>query len=101
VLSSISRLAHHVWTSEQRNLTVRLRALIARYEDTRDLRLLGSYQPGADPELDQAVNLVPRIYEFIRQSPGAPMTAAVFKELAETLTGPGGDGAAAPAAGRA
>ncbi|MGE3829796.1 MAG: flagellar protein export ATPase FliI [Parvibaculaceae bacterium] len=88
VLGSISRLAHHVWTSEQRNLVVKLRALVARYEDTRDLRLLGSYQPGSDPELDQAVHLVPRIYEFIRQSPGAPMTAAVFKELAEALSGP-------------
>jgi flagellum-specific ATP synthase len=87
VLSSISRLAHHVWTSEQRNLVVKLRALVARYEDTRDLRLLGSYQPGSDPELDQAVNLVPRIYEFARQSPGSPMTVAVFKELAEALSG--------------
>jgi flagellum-specific ATP synthase len=88
VLGSISRLAHHVWTSEQRNLVVRLRALVARYEDTRDLRLLGSYQPGSDPELDQAVNLVPRIYEFVRQSPGAPLTTAVFKELAEALATP-------------
>ncbi len=38
-------------------------ALVARYEDTRDLRLMGGYRPGRDAELDQAVALVPRIYE--------------------------------------
>ena len=54
VLTSVSRLAHHAWSAEQRGLVMKLRALIARFEDTRDLRLLGGYQPGADAELDQA-----------------------------------------------
>ena len=30
--------------------------MIARFEDTRDLRLMGGYQPGHDSELDQAVS---------------------------------------------
>ncbi|CAN5116969.1 flagellar protein export ATPase FliI [soil metagenome] len=85
ILTSVSRLAHHVWTAEQRNLIGKLRAMVSRYEDTRDLRLLGGYQPGTDAELDQAVTLVPRIYEALKQSPGSPMSANCFKELAEQL----------------
>jgi flagellum-specific ATP synthase len=68
VLRSISRLAALAWTSEQRSVVTKLRALIARYEDTRDLRLMGGYRQGSDPELDSAVALVPKIYEAIMQS---------------------------------
>lgn len=85
VLSSISRLAGLSWTSEQRNLLRRMRAMIARFEDTRDLRLVGGYQPGLDAELDQAVALVPRIYEALRQDMDAPMSEDPFQELANAL----------------
>ncbi|MGV6872333.1 flagellar protein export ATPase FliI [Pseudochelatococcus sp. B33] len=85
VLSSISRLATQSWTPEQRNLLRRMRAMIARYEDTRDLRLVGGYQPGLDAELDQAVALVPRIYDALRQDMDAPMSEDPFQELANAL----------------
>ena len=62
VLVSLSRLAHQVWTPEQKTLVGKLREMIARFEDTRDLRAMGAYKPGSDPDLDQAVALVPRIY---------------------------------------
>jgi len=41
ILSSVSRLAHPVWTPEQRKLVANLRSLIARFEETRELRLMG------------------------------------------------------------
>ncbi|MFT0893115.1 flagellar protein export ATPase FliI [Pseudochelatococcus sp. G4_1912] len=85
VLSSISRLATLSWTNEQRNLLRRMRAMIARFEDTRDLRLIGGYQPGLDAELDQAVALVPRIYEALRQDMDAPQSEDPFQELANAL----------------
>ena len=44
VLSSVSRLANQAWTPEQRSLVMKLRAMIARFEDTRDLRLMGGYR---------------------------------------------------------
>ena len=43
--------------------------MIARFEDTRDIRLLGAYQAGVDAELDMAVRQVPLIYEALSQSP--------------------------------
>jgi flagellum-specific ATP synthase len=85
VLTSVSRLAHHVWTPEQNALIARLRAMIARYEETRDLRVMGGYQPGHDADLDQAVLLVPRIYRAMTQSPQSPRSAEAFRELAEAL----------------
>uniref|UniRef100_Q07SI6 Flagellum-specific ATP synthase n=1 Tax=Rhodopseudomonas palustris (strain BisA53) TaxID=316055 RepID=Q07SI6_RHOP5 len=81
VLSSVSRLAQHVWSPEERNLVRKLRAMIARFEDTRDLRLMGGYQPGRDSELDQAVQLVPKIYEVMQQAPSDPGCTEPFQEL--------------------
>ena len=54
-LSSISRLAGKAWSADQRALVTRLKSMISRFEDTRDIRLLGAYQAGADAELDMAV----------------------------------------------
>jgi flagellum-specific ATP synthase len=87
VLASVSRLAHHVWTPEQRGLATKLKGLVARFEDTRDLRLMGGYQAGADAELDRAIVLVPRIYEVLHQDMGAPLSADVFQDLANALQG--------------
>lgn len=85
VLTSISRLAQTAWTLEQCNLVAKLRSLIARYEETRDLRLIGGYRQGADAELDQAVTLVPKIYEAIAQSPRSGPSKDPFRELTEFL----------------
>jgi len=85
VLGSISRLADRVWTEQQRQLVRMLKSLIARYEDSRDLRLMGGYHVGADPELDQAVALVPKIYDALRQDPTDPQSLDAFLDLATAL----------------
>ena len=85
ILSSVSRLANPSWTPEQRKLVARLRSLIARYEETRDLRLMGGFTPGADPMLDQAVKSVPRIYEAMTQTLSSPPCQDPFIELAAAL----------------
>ncbi|MFE1602411.1 flagellar protein export ATPase FliI [Methylobacterium sp. ID0610] len=87
LLGSISRLADQVWTPEQRDLVRRLKGMMARFEETRDLRLMGGYRAGTDAELDQAVSLVPRIYEALRQEPGMAPSSDAFLELAQSLRG--------------
>jgi flagellum-specific ATP synthase len=84
ILASISRLADRAWSREERELVLRLKAMVARFEDTRDLRLMGGYQPGQDPELDKAVTFVPRIYRAMEQAPHASSEDG-FKELAAAL----------------
>ena len=85
ILGSISRLADMVWSREQKELVRRLKSLMARFEDTRDLRLMGGYQPGNDPELDQAVTIIPRIYDALRQDPSMPPSRDAFLDLAQAL----------------
>ncbi|MGB3540350.1 MAG: FliI/YscN family ATPase, partial [Mesorhizobium sp.] len=84
-LSSISRLAGKAWSPEQRNLVTKLKSMISRFEDTRDIRLLGAYQGGADAELDMAVRQVPLIYEALTQSPKDRPSTDPFAELARHL----------------
>ncbi|BCH00229.1 flagellum-specific ATP synthase FliI [Mesorhizobium sp. 131-2-5] len=86
-LSSISRLAGKAWSVEQRALVTRLKSMIARFEDTRDIRLLGAYQGGTDAELDIAVRQVPLIYEALTQSPRDRPSADPFSDLARHLKG--------------
>ncbi|GGF47883.1 flagellum-specific ATP synthase [Azorhizobium oxalatiphilum] len=85
VLGSISRLADHVWSKDERDLVRRLKSMIARFEDTRDLRLMGGYQAGSDAELDQAVQLVPKIYDALRQYSDAAPSIDCFTELAQAI----------------
>ncbi|MGO9421305.1 MAG: flagellum-specific ATP synthase FliI, partial [Roseiarcus sp.] len=89
ILTSVSRLAHPIWTPEQRKLVTNLRALVARYEETRELRLMGGYTPGADPLLDKAIKSAPRIYEAMMQAPDAPPCEAPFIDLAAALRSDG------------
>ncbi|MBO6901275.1 MAG: flagellar protein export ATPase FliI [Rhizobiaceae bacterium] len=84
-LASISRLAGRAWTQDQQMLATRLKSMISRYEDTRDIRLLGAYQPGADAELDLAVRQVPSIYEALSQGPQDPRSHDPFADLARHL----------------
>ncbi|MBB4199378.1 flagellum-specific ATP synthase FliI [Rhodoblastus sphagnicola] len=85
VLTSVSRLAHHVWTKEQRALVMKLRAMIARFESSRDLRLMGGYQAGSDPLMDQAVGFTPKIHEAMNQARDDPPSQDAFRELANAL----------------
>lgn len=85
ISASLSRLARAVWNNEQHNLVLKLRGLIARYEETRDLRLMGGYREGGDAELDQAIALVPKIYEAMQQAPLSDPSFDAFRELAQAL----------------
>lgn len=86
VLSSVSRLADHAWTPEQRNLIFKLRAMIARFEDTRDLRLMGGYRAGSDAELDKTIEIVPKLFEALKQSPRDGKSKDAFQEVARMLS---------------
>ena len=86
ILSSVSRLARQAWSPEQEKLILMLRSFIARYEDTRDLRLIGGYKQGVDVELDQAVSWVPGIYETLQQGFETPAIVDAFVELSKSLS---------------
>lgn len=66
---SLSRVMDAVVTPEHRDAARRLRALVATYEQKRDLVVLGAYAKGSDKDLDDALARMPKIEQFLRQSP--------------------------------
>jgi flagellum-specific ATP synthase len=68
LLQSISRLAAKTWSPQQQALVSKLVQMIERYEDTRDIRMIGGYKPGTDPELDECLAVVPRLMSALSQS---------------------------------
>jgi flagellum-specific ATP synthase len=67
----VSRLAQRVWSAEERNLLRKLR--YDRVSDTRDLRLMG-LSAGTRQRTDQAVQLVPKIYDVMADAPDPAST---------------------------
>jgi flagellum-specific ATP synthase len=87
ILTSLSRLAQRVWTPDQAKAVREMKKLAARFEDTRDLRAMGGYVPGADAELDRAIETVPRLYRVLSQSAADAASADAFREIASALSG--------------
>lgn len=67
--TSLSRVMDAVVSPAHREAARKLRALIAHFEAKRDLVTLGAYSKGSDKELDEAIARMPKIEQFLRQSP--------------------------------
>jgi flagellum-specific ATP synthase len=67
VLDSISRLMPAVATEEHRDHAALLRRLMAVYARSEDLVRIGAYKPGADPDLDRALQARDRMRTFCTQ----------------------------------
>ena len=65
--ASVSRVMPQVVPPEWQALAVNLRQLWGRYQQVRELLPLGGYQPGADPQMDEAVQRYPAIASFLQQ----------------------------------
>ena len=89
ILASVSRMANPLWRPDQRKVVGNLRAMIARYEETRELRLMGGYTAGADAFLDKAIRAAPRVYEAMSQTMDAPRCEDPFIDLAAALRADG------------
>jgi FliI/YscN family ATPase len=74
VLQSISRVRGDVTPPQHQRQAKRLLALTAVYNDIEDLVNIGAYVPGANPEFDLAVQVRPKILQFLQQDSAAPQT---------------------------
>jgi len=69
ILDSVSRLMAMVCTPPHLEKAAALRRLLAAYHASEDLIRIGAYQKGNDPQLDQAVALMPELNRFLAQGP--------------------------------
>jgi flagellar biosynthesis/type III secretory pathway ATPase len=91
VVASLSRLMPAVAEPEHRSAAARVRALVARAERARDLVAAGAWQRGADPALDEALDRLPAIEDFLRQgSDEASAYAETVARLVALAAGEGG-----------
>jgi FliI/YscN family ATPase len=67
VLQSISRVRGDVVAREQTAAARRVLSLLATYSDIEDLVNIGAYVPGINLEFDLAVQVRPRIVQFLQQ----------------------------------
>jgi len=67
VLQSVSRLAPRLYTDEQRDAAMKIREALATHQRSEDLINLGAYASGANPKLDAAIRMRPRLLDFLKQ----------------------------------
>ncbi|MBI5136130.1 MAG: FliI/YscN family ATPase [Nitrospirae bacterium] len=65
--ASVSRVMVDVVAPEHVSAAQRLCAMLAVYEEARDLLTIGAYKPGNRPDLDQAVKLRKEVEAFLTQ----------------------------------
>lgn len=87
VLGSVSRLMPKVTTDAHRDAAQKVRTLMARYEENRDLVTVGAYRPGSDPELDRAIAQQPAIEQLLFGAPGLRPAAATLQLLDAAAAG--------------
>ncbi|MFK7861382.1 MAG: FliI/YscN family ATPase [Granulosicoccus sp.] len=87
--ASISRTRSAVNTPEQENVIRRALKLAAAYRAQEDMLRVGLYQRGADPVLDEAVIVWPKLQRFLQQSmdEGIDMSAC-RKQLSDVIGTP-------------
>jgi flagellum-specific ATP synthase len=72
--ASISRVMPAVVSKDQMQAAQRFRKVYSAYRQQRDLIAVGAYQKGADPQVDQAIAMWPRILKFLQQEVDEPVT---------------------------
>jgi flagellum-specific ATP synthase len=95
-LASLSRLAPKIRTKQQTQFVTQLIEVIARFEDTRDLRAIGGYKSGSDTTLDRAMEIVPRLYDALKQDLDEAPVGDVFAYLSQTFPSAPRSGAPPP-----
>jgi flagellum-specific ATP synthase len=86
VLRSLSRTVPGCLEEREHALATRARRVLALHAEMADLIRLGAYRAGADPAVDEAVRLAPRIEAFLAQRKGEHCTVAgAFAALSAAL----------------
>lgn len=83
VRRSVSRSLPEAANDEENKLIAEARRLLAVYEQAAPMIQIGLYQPGADPEIDRAIEVWPALDAFFAEFSDSP--EAAFLRLAQIL----------------
>ncbi len=65
--ASISRAMNDIVPTEHQQRARAFKQLYSLYQQNRDLISVGAYQPGSDPRIDEAVQAMPRLLDYLAQ----------------------------------
>jgi flagellum-specific ATP synthase len=88
VEQSISRAMHLIADRELMELAVRFRQVYSLYQHNRDLVSVGAYRRGSDPRIDHAIDMWPKLMEFLRQDMYEAVAIRSAREQLRALLGP-------------
>lgn len=74
--ASISRVQPAVTDAAQQKSVRRFRQVYSSYQQNKDLISVGAYSPGADPKIDEAIKMQPRLVDFLQQGMDQPVPLA-------------------------
>ena len=52
---------------EHKQAAAKMRTIMSMYRENKDLIDVGMYQPGSNPKLDTAIEMMPKINAFLQQ----------------------------------
>ncbi len=67
VLKSISRLMNSIADEKQKQLALRIRKVLSVYADAEDLVNIGAYVKGSNKDIDEALQYIDRVENFLAQ----------------------------------
>ncbi len=82
VESSISRVMPNITESLHQQQARRFRQLYSTYQENYDLINVGAYTPGSNEQVDEAIQIYPRLLDFLRQEMNQPVS---FRESLTNL----------------
>jgi flagellum-specific ATP synthase len=65
--ASVSRVMPQIVNNEQLKKALRLKQIYSRYQQNKDLIMVGAYARGSDAEVDFAIENMPAIRKFLSQ----------------------------------
>lgn len=82
VNASISRLMSDIASDEHKSNAAKIRDLLSTYYQNYDLISIGAYKAGVNPKLDEAINKIDAINDFLKQRTNESFT---FEETLEFM----------------
>lgn len=89
VLSSVSRLNGSIAEKDEQELNSKIRQVLATYKNAEDLINIGAYRKGNNPEWDRAIELYPKVVEYLKQSVNERVDWPASKEKLKAIFGAG------------
>lgn len=86
VLHSISRLMNSIASDEHKIVAQKIKELLAVYDRNKEIISLGMYVKGTNPKLDEAVQRIDKIQNFLKQGEESVDISETLRLMKEIVT---------------